>query len=512
LHIIGFLADKIKNNTLNSRYNTNYVISENELADAKEIYLSEHSNLFKNKTEAKRVFDGVIECFKQSDLCDKLVGGIRFKIKPFRLVCAGIYNAFYINRTDTLENAIKLTIDSIEDYFPEAAKTNLSESTNDVKLEKTFHEKFDDYCFYGLSMLYNLDSSLLEKVINEFCNRASDFSFRPRQRQICYIYLLSAILASDLRLSKKCIEQILYCTYAKTMYSFQISYWNYVTSKYRGFFEEYVEKSVKDSCTLNHNFVKGQPLFYFAYGLIHKNENADINTPIEFLKNCAQVQAKSWEAIQKDEKAIEIVDKIKKLFDKAYNVFFVRQKKSTFTKNEKPDELKEFTSETMYYAYGVQMLSYALANISNYCTCIKEKIDIDIYKVSLVSDYYMRKTNRKYPQNISQGYLLCGTYRLSNVKAKEVSHITNAFDFTHQDEMQKDYRYWLTTEYEAQNYRYVYLMCRLLKRTNFVEASKENEELINTIARTFNEKRSKNDLIFSSNFLSYDNFSYDNLF
>ncbi len=513
LHVIGFLANEIKKNIKDNKHHTNYVLLSNELIKARETYLSLHSNIFTDETETKQIFDGVVESFKQSDLCDKFVtDGIRFKIKPFRLVCAGIYNAFCINRTDTLEKSVKLTIDSIEDYFPETAKTNFSESKNDVKLEKQFHERFDDYCFYGLSMLYNLDSALLEKVINEFCNRASDFSFRPRQRQICYIYLLSAILASDLRLPRKCIEQILYCTYAKTMYSFQISYWNYMTSKYPGFFEEYVEESVKDSCTINNNFAKGQPLFYFAYGLVHQNEDADINTPIGFLKNCTQVQAKSWEAIQKDENAAEIIEIIKKLFDKAYNVFFVRQKKSTFTKTEKTDKLKAFTSETMYYAYGVQMLSYALANISNYCTSIKEKINTDIYKVSLVSDYYMRKYNKEYPQNISQGYLLCGSYRLSNVKEEEISHITNAFDFTLQDEMQKDYRNWLNTEYDAENYRYVYLMCRLLKHTNFSKASNENEKLIKEITKTFEEKREKNDLFFTSRFLSYDHFSYDNLY
>ncbi len=513
LHIIGFLADRIKKNTRDSKHNANHLLYENELTDAKEFYLSTHSNLFKNKTEAKRVFDGVVKSFKQSELCDNLTfDGVKFKIKPFRLVCAGIYNAFSINRSDTLDNAIKMTIDSIEEYFPEAAKSSFSESENDVKLEKEFHEKFDDYCFYGLGMLYNLDSSLLEKVINEFCNKASDFSSRPRQRQICYIYLLSAILASDLRLSKKCIEQILYCTYAKTMYSFQISYWNYMTSKYPVFFEEYVEKSVKDSCTINNNFAKGQPLFYFAYGLAHQNEDVDINTPIGFLINCTQVQAKSWKAIQKDENTAEIIGKIKELFYEAYNMFFVRQKKSTFTKTEKPDKLKAFTSETMYYVYGVQMLSYALANIYNYCTSIKKKIDADIYKISLVSDYYMRKYNKKYPKNISQGYLLCGSYRLSNVEEVKLSHIANAFDFTNQDTMREDYKNWLTAEYEAQNYRYLYLMCRLLKRTNFAETFNKNEKWISNITTTFEKNREKNDFKFTSRFLSYDHFSYDNLF
>lgn len=513
LHIMGFLADKIKCKAEKEKGKPSYSLSDSEINIEKNNYISLYSDLYPDKVDIGNLFDNVVKSFKNSILCDTEIGdGISFKIKPFRLACTAIFTAFSVNHSNFLEFSVMEVVSKIESYFPSSAYTLYSESKNEVKLdEKEFHEKFDDYCFYGLSVLYNLDSMLLERVIDEFCNRASDFSFRPRQRQICYIYLLSAILLSDLKLSRKYMEKIFVCTYGKAMYSFQINYWNYLIKKHPGFFEEYVENTIKNSCTLDetNNYAKEQPLFFFVYGLMYRSKNIENSEPhIDFLKKCVQIQSKTW-----TEKCSTIpLEDIQALFAEAYGAFFTVLYDNT--KKKRCEFLRNFPENIMYYVYGVQMLSYSLSNIINYChTSIKDIIKDDVFKVILASDYYMRKVNPYYPKSISEGYLLCGSYRISSVIPSEIDHITNSFDFNkikiengsiQNSTPYEDYMKWLSYEFKSNNFRYAYLMCRLLKRTNFSMVSDKSKKLIFKIYRALIKKQL--DIKFQSIFLSYDNF------
>lgn len=502
LHFIGFIAGKVCNNE--------YLLNDNEMECYRKEYCEKHSDLY--GVNIDEVILAIETSFKTSKLSDHSANGFRFKIKPFRLVCAAIYQA----SSATISRDLNGFVENLEMHFPK--NDNFEDR---IRLDSSnFHDNHDSYCFFGLGVLYNLDSQLKQQAIQRFLKSVSDFSVKNREKQICYLYLLSGILASKISLSNKQREEIFVFTYGKTMYNFQSTYWDYLI-KESFFFEQYVESSIKESCTLNNNKAIGQPLFYFAYGLMcEKNNNAKKKTlrsqnklslsekekAENFLFYSSLLQCRTWYAKQ-EYYVNDLILEINNGFKDAHSVMFEKESDAQSFK------LKPLAEYSLYYIYGVQLLAYATANILRYKSeleCVF-KNDGDLKKaiqVVVASDYYMRKTNKKYTKDIENGCLLCGSYRFTClVNPEEIIHKelmqlkTIEVEYSEEESLNlmDDYNKWLNYELKCDNKRYAFLMCCLLSHTNFFNTGKNKKDRKQKILNIINEDK-------TTKYLDYDRF------
>ena len=330
-------------------------------------------------------------------------------------------------------------------------------------------------------MLYHLDSSIRNDCLNELCKKASNFAVSYREKQICYLYLLTTILASELPLTFIQRKTIFRHCYGKTMYRFQAFFIPYLrrTSAY---YELCVAHTIQEACkveaiTKPSIFTEGakQPYYFFLYGIL--NENYDIKQyrpfqePDEFLKFCASIQCNTWYPIAK---SISIT--LHNLIE-AIHYGFSEGLQHMISTTETSTTTLKLSSHLMKHVYGIQFLGYAIANLTTY-----HKINISylfpskkeketIFKALLYSDYYMRKANPLYPTNIHNGCLLCGTYRA--ICAIDFNLNINLFTKSgNQSAIISAYKEWLKVEWETDaTKRYAYLMAKLLKNIAFITIS-----------------------------------------
>ncbi len=415
----------------------------------------------------------------------------KFRIKPFRLILAGIADAEKINELHL--NPIPF----VENYFP------MKKIRECVRLSDEFDVKHDEYCFYGLSLLYHLSAERRNCCIEEMCKKAEDFSVSFRSTQICYLYLLTVILASELPLSYRQREKIMLKCYGKTMYRFQASFFRYLlqTSSY---FKECVEKSVRNACTvemkiIGENSVQkvalGQPYYFFAYGIIHEASNIISFAEMEkgklslsecFLRNAASIQCKTWYP------AHEVSNKEKKdLMQVISSGFEMGLKHITNGQN-----ICSLSTDLMRYVYGIQLLGYAFANLMNYHKGSLSKIFVTeeqtmekgkeiAFNALVYSDYYMRVANVAYPDNIKGGCILCGTYRATSATdIRPIAGISLCTNDNNEGKMYPAYYQWLKKEWENERTkRYAYLMARVLNSTG---SQNELKDLIEEILHNAN--------------------------
>lgn len=484
LRLIGLLAHKAKDMP-------NYSLTEQ---DINEIRKQEYQQVSDNMWNT--IYVAILKDFKASFLASHhLTNGYKFKIKPFRLILAGMYDARYIN--EKKENPIPF----IENYFP------IETEQEKVRLQADFNKKNDSYCFYGLSLLYHLDSNIRTPCFTELCEKASDFSVPYREKQICYIYLLTTILASEIPLTFEQRERFFQHCYGKTMYRFQALFVKYLRRS-SAYYEICVEDAIQKACTIETihtnqtivNKAKGQPYYFFVYGILHEDydikQNKPFQAPDSFLKFAACIQCKTWYPTSKVDNK-DLIVAIRYGFNEALERILANQ------------NTRKLSSALMKYTYGIQLLGYAIANLVTY-----HKIELQhifhskseketALKALLYSDYYMRKANPLYPEHIADGCLLCGSYRA--ICAIDFGlKITLFTNEGNEGSVIPSYREWLKAEWENNSTkRYAYLMTKLLQNVAFGDIK---IKLINEI---LDSDISTIDFLDYDNVHHFTNFEYD---
>lgn len=485
LYLIGLLAHKAKDEP-------NYYLTNQQIQEIRE---KEFFNI--SDTLWETFYIPILNDFKESSLASHHIkDGYKFKIKPFRLILAGIYDAKLVN--EKKGNPIHL----IETYFPTDSKQEK------VRLQTDFNKKNDSYCFYGLSLLYHLDSSIRNDCLDDICKKSSNFSVSYREKQICYLYLLTTVLASELPLTFTQRKNIFRYCYGKTMYRFQALFIPYLRRNSM-YYELCVEHTIQEACTIEtitnpSIFTEGdrQPYYFFLYGILNENYNIKKHKPFQepdaFLKFSAAIQCRTWYPISKSTSITlnDLIEAIHHGFSEGL-WHMISNKNTTDTSN--PYNTIKLSSPLMKYVYGVQFLGYAIANLTTYhnintsllFTSKKEKETI--FKALLYSDYYMRKANPLYPSNIHAGCLLCGTYRA--ICAIDFNLNVSLFTKSgNQSSIIPAYKEWLKVEWSNNaTKRYAYLMAKLLKNIAFITISiKLVDDILNSDISTIN-------------FLPYDN-------
>ena len=426
-----------------------------------------------------------------------------FKSEPVRLIFQGIHAAFAANEKAALEESLSYLFDELEGRFP----TENDERTfgNQVVLEKFFSARHDQYLFFCQGMLLHLESRLRSSVLDEMCDRASNFSVNYRKKQICYIYILSVTLASEVPLTFEQRERIFSCTYGKTLYNFQAQFWHRLTEK-STFFAEYIKKYIRDACTINDGAetAKKQPLFVFTYGLM--NEKDCLPKLKELQKKPAKKGANNaWEKLNAEE-VFTLSAALQSLVWKEKNGGENGQSKlgfreliraglhccGTYINDNVEGDMDEIDDrrKRMYYIYAVQLFCYALSNLPNLQTLDREET-----KAILLSDYEMRIRNNLYPEEIGRGHMLCGGFRVAC--ALQNNRFDNKVRVTLTEKQEKKYKEWLTAELHSPNRRYAYLMANMLDK---IANLNDLYSLVDAIKK----------VSFCCEFMDYDNFRREN--
>jgi len=460
------------------------------------------------KTDSRRQWstteDQLLEAWKKSPFVSDSDGSLRFKIRPYRLILAGFSDAERINVNHENLNPQQILERYIEPYFPTS-----SDKDDNVRLDHvSFHQNHDSYIFYVMSLLYNLNSGIRRELIRQMCTNAKNFSVPYRLTQICYIYILTNILSSELPLCSAQRDEIFRTAFSQTLYEFQASHWKYLDKSSR-YYREEVIRTVKAACSHKNKPESSesndshkndnQPYYMLLYGLliseeyltsdrvendtIRKKTSADLKNLKEavqfvdqelpsdrkvlesssefFLKYAAFLQSQTWypsDGLKIDQSVL-----IHDLHE------MVEIASCWFKAHSRP------SAAMAQLTFGVQLLGYCLADLVNYHHLNSNDIwgsnetevnarQTNALTALVYADYWMRHTNAKYPAKIIDGHLLCGSYRA--ICAIEFESVTEKVILT--ENMLGKYRSWLSAESNnTATRRYAYLMALLLHHTDF---------------------------------------------
>lgn len=527
----GAVADTI--HELNA---PNYALSINEAVKA-----CEKLQIFGCDTEHS---NKCCDFLKSTSIFRDTKNTYEFKLKPFRLVCAAFFLAEKVNLSSAAQKEIIQTLtQAIESYFPahEGGTVDSTSKKEVSKKNRDFHDQHDTYCFFTISLLYFLSPKLRNLLITAISQKCNDFKRSSRDLQISYLFLASAVLASDIYMTSSKRLALFEQTYAKTMYKFQSMYWR----KISGIFREHVKNTVRDACTLKSGVTaSSDPYYLFVFGLINEDDaSPDVyngDTHIVFLRKCASLQCQSWHPYKKEGVVSDLCRSINQQLLKAKSILEDNIGNiAECIKDGKPLTSGNIDSSLLYYVYGVQLLGYTASNVINYKSekdtannCSKTSIysdgnnDKSVYpndwknypyvsELIFYSDFIMRLANEKYnkyvyskdtesKEDFSSLCLPCGSYRYAcatttptdkkvSSKTKGVSAVFDKYvDYLNAEARHEGAR------------RYLYLMASMLyKLTTFFDEKERLKKLEKNVLERLKS-------CVPDDFLDYDGFSVEN--
>lgn len=407
---------------------------------------------------------------------------VEFLYKDHRLICEGALYAFVCNTGHVKTNDIVNTIINNGDF---QGDTSVGEQNHLIL-------SYNRFLVCNTAVLYYLDSSKRELVLDKLIEIAGDFSAQNRTRHVKAIYLLSYFLIDGVQISSKLRKKMFLATFGTSMYSFQfhecmrLFHADSDAAAEESYFKKFVRETFERACVIaDDGYAVSDPYFFFWLEFA-ENSRSSVAEVKRFFTS-AKLQKKIFievSNIHNDtffrNRATEVIGQIREIY-------------SDLRKHQRSPN-----QNVLYLVYALNILFYALADLANMAhkrkiildQIMEEKAADELISSCILCDFLTRKFSRNYNQGeFERMYLLCGAFRL--VCAYEIPS-KNVYQLS--DDIKSYYLRWFSKE---RNIRYKALLYRLLSYTDFP---------LSELRKSFVIKEDEN---YQVHFLQYDNLLFD---
>lgn len=459
------------------------------------------------------------------DIFEKVKDKYTFKDECFRLLFNAKHISQEINETteDNLNNDIRR---AIWGYLPKGRPQK------GILVNVLIEDEYDKFLFFSTVLLLSLDSykrnffiySLIENEVVNFDIQEREDNNQPinRIKQIACIYLITNLLIENISIPGDLRKEMFKATYGRTMYSLQSNYLGALFSCSK-FYTSEIERNINSVFEFKDGKAINQPYYLFLFGYYFYeyfqcreyffNEHDGYQQNKTF-KEAAIIQYLSW-SYDGNVEIIEIILRGFKILSKKLFSVVGDINDDPYGYHEFSTDFSSNIKEVMYkWAICGQLLCYALANYINKFGSDLDKSKIEenkkiLFYVCVYSDYFIRKTNKKYEKaddvdDHKNLYLPCGSSRLICAIDYLSDRTGSKFNIEEcvviNDIIYADYKRWVQfEESKNSNTRYLVLLLKTLSKTRYIYLRQDGCEFRSEIENA-KKKLSDNEC----KFLPYD--------